>query len=79
MTAVLAVIGSLAVLLGFATAVLGLLNQRKSRQTASKVQEISVSVDGRLSELMNRQGQLIGQLHAYQVPVPPVPEKPGNA
>jgi hypothetical protein len=78
LTDALAVIASLAVLLGFATAVLGLIGQRRAakalviaERTAGKVQLISVRVDGRLSALIDRQAQLLGALHAADVPVPP--------
>jgi hypothetical protein len=81
---VLAAIASLAVLLGFLTAVLGLVNQRRITQasaqateTAGKVQQISVNVDGRLSELIERQAQLLGALHQSGTPVPPLPPAAG--
>jgi hypothetical protein len=77
---VIAIVGSIAVILGFCTAVLGFFNQQGARKaleaaeaTNQKVQEISVNVDGRLSALIDRQGQLLGALHEYQVPIPPVP------
>jgi hypothetical protein len=80
MNAALTVIGSVAVVLGFATAVIGLLNQRRIRtastsadDTARKVQEISVNVDGRLSELIERQAQLLGALHESGTPIPARP------
>jgi hypothetical protein len=84
LTDALAVIASAAVLLGFITAVLGLLNQRRAAKamviaesTAGKVQSISVQVDGRLSALLERQAQLLGALHEADVPVPPrPPEQP---
>src|SRR5712664_2790538 len=79
------VIGLIAAVLGLATVLLGLLNQRKIKQasavagqTSSKVREISVNVDGRLADLMDahatlleRQGQLVGALHQSGTPVPP--------
>jgi hypothetical protein len=81
-TAFLAVLASVAVVFSFLTAVLGLLSQRAARQaareaaaTAGKVQEISVNVDGRLSEMIDRQAQLLGALHASGTPVPDRPEK----
>jgi hypothetical protein len=73
MTTALAIFGSVAVVLGFITAVLGLLNQRKIKNTAGKVQEISVNVDGRLSAMIERQAQLLSALHGSGTPVPPVP------
>jgi hypothetical protein len=80
MPALLAVIASLAVLLGFITAVLGLLNARATRRavkeaaaTTAKVQEISVNVDGRLSTLIERQAQLLDALHSSGTPIPPIP------
>jgi hypothetical protein len=80
-TAALTVIASLAVVLGFITAVLGFLSQRAARRavmkaatTAEKVQEISINVDGRLSEMIERQAQLLGALHASGTPVPARPE-----
>jgi hypothetical protein len=75
--ALLAVIASLAVVLGFITAVLGLANQRRIRHTASDVQQISVQVDGRLSTLLERQAQLLDALHQSGTPVPPIPPEPG--
>jgi hypothetical protein len=78
--AVLAAIGSAAVLLGFLTAIIGLVNQRNQRktaalaeQTAGKVQQISVQVDGRLSTLLERQSQLLDALHESGTPIPPRP------
>ena len=79
--AILTAITSLvAVVLGFITAVLGLLNQARIRKaaadaeiTAGKVQQISVKVDGRLSGLFERQAQLLGALHESGTPVPPLP------
>jgi len=75
-----ALIAAAAVLLGFITAVLGLISQRRAQQslaiaekTAGKVQSISVQVDGRLSTLIERQAQLIDALHASGTPVPPRP------
>jgi hypothetical protein len=69
-----------AVLLGFVTAILGYLNQRRIKTTAAaaevvagKVQEISVNVDGRLSRLFERQAQLLGTLHESGIPIPPMP------
>jgi len=69
--AVAAVLAFLAVVLGFVTAVLGLLNQARSKKTAGTVREISVNVDGRLSDLFERQAELIAALHASGTPVPP--------
>jgi hypothetical protein len=75
-----ALIAAAAVLLGFITAVLGLISQRRAQKslaiaekTAGKVQSISVQVDGRLSTLIERQAQLIDALHASGTPVPPRP------
>jgi hypothetical protein len=90
---ILVVIGSATVLLGLATSILGLINARQSAAaaraadtaaakaalTARKVQSISVNVDGRLTELFERQAQLLGALHRAGVPVPPPPAKTGPA
>jgi hypothetical protein len=84
MTAFLAALGAAAVVLGFVTSVLTLVSQRRiiraatqaadlAAATAGKVQSISVSVDGRLSGLIERQAQLLGALHKADVPVPPAP------
>lgn len=80
------VIGALAlsaVVLGLATAVLGLLNQGRisraakiTKATASDVQQISVQVDGRLSTLLERQAQLLSSMHEAGVPIPPRPPEP---
>lgn len=72
-TLILSAIAGVAVVLGFVTAVLGLVNQRRSRATAEKVQSISVQVDGRLSALLERQSQLLDALHASGTPIPPKP------
>jgi len=60
------VIGLIAAVLGLATVLLGLLNQRKIKQasavagqTSSKVREISVNVDGRLADLMDAHATLL--------------------
>lgn len=67
-----------AAILGFLTVVIGLLNQQKIKKTAAiagqtseKVQKISVDVDGRLSNLIERQAQLLGALHESGTPIPP--------
>lgn len=74
---ILAAIAGAAVLLGFITAVLGLVNQRRVRATADQVQSISVQVDGRLSQLLERQSQLLDALHESGTPVPPrLPDPP---
>lgn len=73
MNVLVALTAAAAVLLGFVTAVLGLMNQRKIASTAGKVQEISVNVDGRLSGLIERQAQLLSALHISGTPVPPLP------
>lgn len=82
MSTLLAIIASLAVVLGFITALIGLANQRRAtkamdlaEQTAGKVQSISVQVDGRLSDLLERQAQLLGALHESGTPVPPRPDE----
>lgn len=72
-TLIVSAIAGAAVVLGFVTAVLGLVNQRRSRETAEKVQSISVQVDGRLSALLERQAQLLDALHASGTPIPPKP------
>lgn len=76
----LAIVASIAVVFGFATAVIGLLIQRRiakqaqiTAATAREVQQISVQVDGRLSMLLERQAQLLGALHESGTPVPPRP------
>lgn len=74
-----------AVLLGFLTAILGFLNQRKIKAaavnqavTAGKVDTISVNVDGRLSQLFERLDAVTAARESG-VPVPPAapaaPEK----
>ena len=87
MNTALAILASLAVVLGFSTAVLGFFNQRQiakaaekaialakvAAATAAEVQTISVNVDGRLSTLIERQAQLLGALHESGTPVPPRP------
>lgn len=76
----IALIGAAAVALGLVTAILGMVNQSRARKTAEKVHQISVEVDGRLSELLERQAQLLSALHAGGVPVPPKPgEEKGGA
>jgi hypothetical protein len=70
------VLASAAVVLGFATAVLGLVNQRRISRTGREVSQISVSVDGRLSELLGRVGQLTETLHDADIRVPDPPPPP---
>jgi hypothetical protein len=81
----LAIIALIAVVLGLVTAVLGLVNQRRSaravrlaEETAGKVHNISVQVDGRLTDLLERQAQLLGALHESGTPVPPHPGEAGE-
>jgi hypothetical protein len=86
-----AYVAAVAVLLGFITAVLGLVNQRRANtatglaakaarlaeETAGTVQSISVQVDGRLSALFERQAQLLDALYKSGTPVPaPLPAPP---
>jgi hypothetical protein len=64
----------LVAIIGLVTALLGLYNARRIKRTEGKVQEISVHVDGRLSDLLERQAQLLGALHDSGTAVPPRPE-----
>jgi hypothetical protein len=75
-SAVIAGAALVAVVLGLVTAVLGLVNQKRARDTAERVQSISVQVDGRLSTLLERQAQLLGALHESGIPIPQVPQVP---
>lgn len=89
---IIAVIAAVAVALGFITAVLGLVNQgriEKSRiaaeeaatlaaKTARQVDSISVSVDGRLSQLLGRVAQLTTALEGSDTPVPAAPPTDGT-
>ena len=75
-----AYIASGAVVLGFVTAVLGFIAQRRAghaarvaQETAVQVSSISVQVDGRLSTLLERQSQLLDALHQGGIAVPPKP------
>lgn len=72
-TLIVSAIAGAAVVLGFITAVLGIVNQRRTSKTADKVQSISVQVDGRLSTLLERQSQLLDALHESGTPIPPKP------
>jgi hypothetical protein len=76
-TVIVAGLAFAAVVLGLVTAILSLVNQRRAKTTAEKVQSISVQVDGRLSTLLERQSQLLDALHQSGTPVPPVPPVPG--
>jgi len=73
MSAVLAVIASAAVLLGFITALLGLANQRRIRKTAAAVQEVHVLVNKQLSDVLARVAQLTEVMHSGGMDVPPAP------
>jgi biopolymer transport protein ExbB/TolQ len=77
-TVIVAGLAFAAVVLGLVTAILSLVNQRRAKTTAEKVQQISVQVDGRLSTLLERQSQLLDALHQSGTPVPPVPPVPGH-
>lgn len=77
MTTALAIIGILAVVLGFVTAVLGWLNQRKIGHTAGAVQEVHLLVNQQLSDVLARVAQLTEVMHAGGLDVPPVPPKDG--
>jgi biopolymer transport protein ExbB/TolQ len=77
-TVIVAGLAFAAVVLGLVTAILSLVNQRRAKTTAEKVQSISVQVDGRLSTLLERQSQLLDALHQSGTPVPPVPPAPGH-
>jgi hypothetical protein len=67
----LAVAAAAAVVLSFITAVIGLLNQRKIKDTAVKVQEVHVLVNSQLSAVVARVTQLVGTLEHAGVAVPP--------
>lgn len=71
MSAVIAAAAFVAVLLSLVTALLGLLNQRRARVIAEKVQSISIQVNGHLSALLERQDQLLGTLQKSGIPIPP--------
>jgi hypothetical protein len=71
MTAILALVASVAVLLSFITAVIGLLNQRKIKHAASSVQEVHVLVNAQLSKVLARVDQLSALLTKHDIPVPP--------
>jgi hypothetical protein len=80
MSVILPILAAAAVLLGFTTAVLSLITQRHAAaasamaaETAARVQQISVQVDGRLTMLLEREAQLLGVLHESGTPVPPRP------
>jgi hypothetical protein len=65
-------------ILGAGAVILGLINQRKIRKVEADTKSISVQVDGRLSELLARQAQLLAALHAGGVEVPNRPPEPGE-
>lgn len=71
MSTVIAAAAFVAVLLSLITALLGLLNQRRARVIAEKVQSISIQVNGHLSALLERQDQLLGTLQKSGIPIPP--------
>jgi hypothetical protein len=73
MSTFLAVVGSLAILLGFITAVLSLANQRKIKTTAGAVQEVHVLVNQQLSDVLARVAQLTEIMHAGGLDIPPAP------
>jgi hypothetical protein len=86
MSGFLAALGSVAVLLGFSTAVLGFLNQRRIGraavvvdQTAARLQQVSVSVDGQMSGLILRIDQLVSSMQHQGATVPPPPSGPDVA
>lgn len=81
MNTILAVVGALAVALGFVTAVLGLLNARRQRrslelaqQTDAGVQTIKVQVNGHLSELIEALQRSVPA--GQPAPAPPPPAEP---
>lgn len=71
MSVVYAVIGALIVMMGFASAVIGLLNQRKIKATAATVQEVHVLVNSQLQAVVARVTQLVDALEHAGVAVPP--------
>lgn len=71
MSAVLAVIASAAVVLGFITALLGLGARRR-------IQEVHVLVNKQLSDVLARVAQLTAVLHAGGLDVPPAPPPGGG-
>jgi hypothetical protein len=76
----LVVLGACTVLIGLATAILGLFSQRRIMKLAAeqakagaRLQQISVSVNGKMDGLFNRVDQLIGSMHAQGAVVPAAP------
>jgi VIT1/CCC1 family predicted Fe2+/Mn2+ transporter len=76
---IIAVIASAAAVLGFVTALLGLIAQHRAteaakiaKETSAKVQTISVQVDGRLSMMLEREAQLIDAMTKAGVSIPAV-------
>lgn len=67
-----------AVFLGLITAVLGLVTAWQGRNAAAAAREISVKVDGNLSDVIARVAQLTGTLHDANVAVPPPAAAPGK-
>jgi hypothetical protein len=74
MNAVIAALGSAAVVLGFASAAIGLWNQRKIKHTARDVQQVVVSVDGQMTGMFLRIDQLIASMQRQGATVPPPPD-----
>lgn len=76
MSALLAVLGALAVVAGCAASILGLISNARAARTGREVQNISVQVDGRLSTLLERQAQLLAAMHQAGTPIPDRPAEP---
>lgn len=79
------IIAFLAVLAGFGSAVLGLLNANRAKRTEDAVKEIQVNVNGNLAaqgqlvaDLIARQEQLMTALHqaGAEIPEPEAPPPP---
>jgi hypothetical protein len=73
MSVFLPVLATLAVLLSFFTAVLGLVNQRKIKGAAGDVEQIAVNVDGQMTSMFLRIDQLLESMKAQGAKIPAAP------
>jgi hypothetical protein len=73
MSIAVTIIASAAAVLGFCTAVLGLVNRKKIDQNTEKTQEIHVLVNSKLTAWIDRSGQLLDALNQAGIEVPKAP------
>jgi hypothetical protein len=67
----LVLLSSVAVIIGFLGALIGLYNSFHVRKNTNEIQQIAVNVNGNITALVGRIAQLTEIMNNHGVPVPP--------